>query len=309
MNPFLSIVIIFCDNDVHYIPGLLKQIEEKVFVSYEVVLISNCTYHLADFNAKNVRMYQRGYNAYQFDSRRFAIPYCTGKYIWYIDADDSILTITPLLEKMDDDIVIFCFMEQNKILSVPTATKRIIGRLDGKKIKRYSSEILQVENPKNFLGFICCTLWNKWIKKELADELYPQLPAGLEIVASEDVFYTSYYIDRSKTICLCAETIYIYNKENAKGFDPKMTNQRFEHIIKGRKESLELFNHFIKDPEHYEPIQQSICYFYIKLLETEDPKSAFETMKKHFKLEDLKASLNSPLLSAEDKKKLTTIVY
>ena len=92
----LSICILFCDKDQHYIPSLLKNIKEKCQVKYEVVLIDNRKNKSVPLNV-DARIYPCD-KLGQWNGRRLAISKAKGDYIWFIDADDSINEVPKSIE-------------------------------------------------------------------------------------------------------------------------------------------------------------------------------------------------------------------
>ena len=293
---FLSIVAVFCDKDVQYVPNLLNIIEEKVKVSHEVILIDNRENNKDTIDFKGAEVHTKGYNAYQFEARRFAVQFCKGEYIWFIDSDDNILTVKKDLENtLKEDLIIFNYMVERNVLLLPFSwrfTKEAFKRKRFTSIKRPN---LMEWCPTNDLWDICCcTMWNKWVKRNLMEEIVSLVPSDEIIVASEDVLYASLILDRCDTINFCDDTIYIYKEGLACGNELEMTVDKFFHIIKGYDKARALFEKLIKDHQIYNNVETNVAYFYSKLIFSEDPDICFLHMKKYFTDEELKAGLVHP---------------
>lgn len=284
----LSIVAAFCDKDYKLIPNLLINIEEKVHIPHEIILIDNREEFKDDpVNFTPATVYSKGCNAYQFEARRFAVQFCKGDYIWYIDSDDEICTVKEDLN-FTEDVIMFNYGIFINVITLPY-TWQIVKEVF--KRKRFTS--INKSEFKNYCitdnpwDICCCTLWNKWIKRSLMEDIIKDIPENLIIVASEDILYASLAIDRCNTMCFCDDSIYIYHEGNAKGLSANMSTERFFHIIKGRKQSRELFEKLTSQAPWYDDIQTSVAYFYTKLIYTDDPDSCFREMLNHFSKEEL----------------------
>lgn len=286
----LSIVSVFCDNDYKMIPALISNIKEKVHVPYEIILIDNREQFKNDDpgNIDDAHIYSKGYNTYQFEARRFAVQYCNGDYIWFIDSDDTILSVKSDLN-FTEDLILFNHANYTNLISLPPTWYFKKQVLDTKQrfisIKRTQLDSYIVNHDP--FTTCCCTLWNKWIKKDLVSSIIKDIPESLEIVASEDVLYSALFIDRSKTICFCNDTIYLYREDLSKGFNSKITTDRFFHIIKGRKLSRKLFRRCFDNPEYWDNTDVSAAYFVYKAFFTSDAEICLKEMLNHFSIEEI----------------------
>lgn len=168
----LSIIVLFCDKDRHYIPDLLKQIRTKVKIPHEVVLIDNCT-NPVEPEGDDFKYYAFGYNAYQVAGRKKGIELASGDYTWFVDADDELLTVgtedSKLLEE-GNDIVVFNVRGLN--VACPEIEKDFI--IEG--------DLLQ----QVFYAAILKTLWNKWIRTSILRKVEKAVPKNSNVCALED---------------------------------------------------------------------------------------------------------------------------
>lgn len=201
MNLQVSIIIVFYDNDWTLIPTLLKHIRERIKITHEVILIDN----REKFKDKkieletNEKIYPTGYNAYQFEGRRFSAQFIKGDYAWFIDADDDVCEINSINFKEGFDIILFSY--ESKFFKDG-------GAFNDRKY------ILQ----KDYLYSYWITfqqdfgaLWNKWIKSSIVKKSVEKIPVGKKIIAGEDGLYIRLFFNNSKTLLASSQKIYIYN--------------------------------------------------------------------------------------------------
>lgn len=293
MKPFLSIVVAFCDKDYQYIESLIDNINQSIKLNHEIILIDNRENTDVFINFKNAKVYKKGFNSYQFEARRFSIQFCSGKYVWFVDADDKIFNINEDLQQIDADLICFNCVCKNKIIRFPYSIVKLKYLYEKSRINILSSkELCNKYSKKDIWDIFGCTLWNKWIKRDLINSVINLIPENKIIVASEDIFYSSLFITRSNTVAICSDVIYLYNEALANGNEQTMTDNKFFHIIKGRKNSRELFEKLIPDYEKFDDIQYSVAYFYCKLISSQNPQVCFKEMMNHFNNEELEYGLH-----------------
>lgn len=285
-NPFLSIVIPFCDKDYTLIPQLLKNIKEDVHVSYEVILVDNRDkqrHQMIRF-PKNTKVITKGYNCYQFEAKRYAKDFCNGEYIWYVDADDKVLSVPDDLQeefsKTSPDIVCFnsCFVNENCIICVSQSF------VDRAEYDRFLYK-KQGEIPdEKLLKLVQKCLWDKWIKTSLLNNIFNSIEEDLEIVASEDVFINEFCQSKAKKICICKDLIYLY-RDIISHFQTK-TVKNFFHITKGYDIYLQLKEKFIPDRTFISNIDD-FKFFLDYAYQTESPEVCITRLEDVFGKEDM----------------------
>lgn len=291
----LSIVSIFCDNDYQLLSKLISNIREKVKVDYEIILIDNRekfkneSITLTD----DIKIYSKGRNIYQFEARRYAVQFCHGDYIWFIDTDDSLLTVAENLSGITGNLICFSYAMRSASITLPSTWRDLKTYFTESNTVSVDKDV--IERQHKFWDIIGSTLWNKWIKRDFLEEIIKDIPEDLEIVASEDILYSAICYDRTDKVTLCKESIYIYNYNLSKANSKEMTKERFFHIIKGRKTSRELFRKLLSDGEKYDNTGESVAYFLNKLYFCRtDRQDCLEEMKNHFTVEEIKDGVNHP---------------
>lgn len=290
---FLSIVAAFCDKDAQYIPELLNTIKERVHVSHEVILIDNRENNKDEIDFQNAKVYSKGYNAYQFEARRYSVQFCKGDYIWFIDADDEVLTVESDLEDiLKEDLIVFEYTNKLNIITLPYQHYILKDIFNRNRFNVTTKEdILKLKPVDCYYDLFTCTFWNKWVKREMMLDIVKDLPENEIIVASEDVLYSALVIDRSKSVNFCYDLIYLYMQERSVADPDKMTLDRFKHIIRGRNKATALFKKLIPDYKMYLNEYTGCAYFYTKLAHCEEIEEGFNEMINHFEPKILKLSV------------------
>ena len=171
-NPFLSIVVIFCDKDYQFIESLCKEINKNVKLSHEIILIDNREVYKDKFInlPENAFMHSVGYNAYQFEGRRLAVQFCSGKYVWYVDADDEVLIVEDYWKDAisDEDVALFSAMMTDLSFKLNKSFFIRKALLNNSIYLSRDWHELELKNVWNFFG---CCLWDKWIKRTVLEEV------------------------------------------------------------------------------------------------------------------------------------------
>ena len=102
----LSIGVTVCDKDFHLLSFLLEQIEERVKVEHEVIIIDNRE-QMLNVETTWQPTFKFGYNAFQFNARAKIIELAKGDYIWFIDGDDEVDYVDSFDYK--EDIIVFSY--------------------------------------------------------------------------------------------------------------------------------------------------------------------------------------------------------
>lgn len=280
-NPFLSIVIAFCDKDYMLIPQLLRNVKEDVRVPHEVILVDNREKqkHQQIKTGKTAKIISKGFNCYQFEARRYAVQFCAGEYVWYVDADDRILPVPADLQAefaaTSPDVINFnsCFTKKDCILGVPQgfAARKEFARFEYRK----QGEIKDQE----LFRLVQSCLWDKWIKTDVLNKVLKPIEENLLIVASEDILINELSQAAAKKICICQDCIYLYNEIISHFETASVAN--FAHITKGYADYVRLKKKLI--PERKFTSFYDDCVFFMYYAQrTENPRACFEVLKKMF---------------------------
>jgi len=183
----LSIGVTVCDTDYHLLDSLLEQIEERILIPHEVIIIDNreeflnvATNWKADF--------AYGYNATQFSARSKIIELSKGNYIWFIDGDDEVHTVDCF--NYTEDIIVFSYS------SYPVGDVHIEEQIVTEDIFSFQTGCL-----------IKPVLWNKFIKKSLFKEKFPET----KIITNEDTLWLYNALKNARSIRCVDKIIYQHN--------------------------------------------------------------------------------------------------
>lgn len=230
----LTIGITFCDKDCARMPHLLRQIEQRVKISHEVITIDNTE----KGRMKQYVTYSFGYNAYQYEARAKIIELAQGEYIWFIDGDDDIVgTIKEF--PYTEDIIVFSFIT-DAIGIAPVTPQVIKGNI--------------------FTFSTCCpfyaALWNKFIKRSLYCEQYER---GLKIVMGEDSLWLYRALKHARSVRVVKDIWY----RQYIGVSNKLENitlADFDHLLTGHDDLERLMKKELGDEFSKEAIRDSREY-------------------------------------------------
>lgn len=242
----LTIGITFWEKDYQLFDSVISQINEKVKVPFELIVIDNTEGNKLGDKAT----FAFGYNAHQFAARYKIIKLAKGDYIWFVDGDDEVLEI-------DDTL----FAEPFDMLCASY-------------ISRGLTKTLQVQEWNNddhwglMQNDISQALWNKIIKTEMFDNIddYVDNPL-LNVCSLEDTFYVAVALKNANTVLSTDKVIYKHNQgySDATAID----NSGFENLVTGFNDILVLFDKLGYDTERIK--QHHFEYFLMFVGQSENP--------------------------------------
>lgn len=206
----LSICIVFCDKDVNYLKDLIKQIENNIFISYEILLYDNRT-SLSDLDIKHKILGQNGINELQSKARVELIKEASGEYIWFVDADDNIFKIPKKFETLNSRIISFGYkMSNNRVFQkkgiFPISWENTIGLTGGQ-------------------------IWDKWFKNTLLKSIVYMLK-NKKMVAGEDTAIAILAMSKCEYIEYIPTIIYYYNLNNSSSYGPNYKSyESFKRLL------------------------------------------------------------------------------
>lgn len=230
-HPTLSIIVSFFDKDLKKIHNLLWNIKEKLKTDdYEIILINNCQYNNRFVPMLNgIEVIPTGSspneNKGTYHARQIGVSKAVGKYVWFIDADDKIISdVTEEdFENLDNvnDIVVF-----NSIRDDGTETRmgaKILLNEVYKKSTLLTNEFYAKAGP---------CLWNKWIKREklLGITDTPEFA----INAFEDTIISSFAEKQSTQAKFLTKTIYEYNCSESNTCSSSIRQEDLNKIFLGK---------------------------------------------------------------------------
>lgn len=293
----LTIGILFCNKDIEYLPTLLKNIKDKVFIEYEVILLDNRNTFETDISFLDeytVLNKEQG-NLYQLVGRKKIIEQAQGKYIWFVDADDDVFPIDEsfleIIEK-DIDINIFSYLGLNGEEQVWAEEQNA----------DYTGDLLRPDCYK-----LSC-LWNKWIKADKLKEVAKLVPDNVKVSASEDNFYNLVLLKICNSLSYHNKYIYTFNYDRScSGYNDYSNNlEKYKRCFFGLEDANKLIRTYLSEEELKKlklNIDKSDCNFFLrKVFQTTDKETQsqmFEIIKTHFSDELLKEMYNELLDTLE----------
>ena len=143
------------------------------------------------------------------------------------------------LDKCDSDFIIFNYGFKEPGVYIKDDRITYKECTDEYKIIYNKSKFRDAD----FLNENCCTAWNKWIKREIVNQIFIPVKKDKKVSCNEDVYLCSAALNKSKSVQLMPHYIYINRPDrgNSNNFIDSFEN--FEKIIQGWKESLDLFKY------------------------------------------------------------------
>lgn len=163
-NHNLSIVLLVYDGNTEFLCGLVEQIRTRVLVDYEIIIVDNRNDKTFKLDFKDAVIVDAKHNVGILEGRRLGFEASHNDYIWFIDIDDLIVGVDNQEYPESDMLVFPFFMEEN-------FTDR----------KTYCSNEGQIVDKKDFFTAdvmynINVLTWNKWIKREVLEKAYKDIP-------------------------------------------------------------------------------------------------------------------------------------
>lgn len=228
----LSIVILVCDKDFHFLDKMVKDIESKVRIPYELIILDNREKKESVIDFENVKVFSQEKNIGQYEGRLWITQFCSGDYVWFVDVDDEVTEIKESFEEYKKgDLVHFNTKKRTNLQlrrHESTDKKKMLLKND-----KYKTLVLE-DYVDNVLWNMCKNaLWSFWIKTDIMKKACNILPRNKNYKHGEDFFTLSVLFSLSKEITLVQEFIYIYNINNSCYQNPS---------VKGLKYLLENFS-------------------------------------------------------------------
>ena len=225
----ITLGLVFCDKDYQNCDKLLKQIDERVKVEHEIIVIDNTEGNKLGDKAT----FAFGYNAYQFAARYKIIKMAKGEYLWFIDGDDDILGLDKI--PSDDDVIAFSVNEWYRLEN-----------------RWYAEGFFDWDFIQNTIKQ---ALWNKLIKRSMFDDIdkYVTDPE-LKAVTMEDTFYLALALKNAETVHTLPQIIYKHRRGISDALE--VTPEQFDSLITGYHDTVKLFGKLGFNEEH---IKQ--CHF------------------------------------------------
>lgn len=162
----LSIVLIVYDDNTEYLCGMLERIRLMVDVDYEIIIVDNRNtkpFKLV-LNKNDGIVVEPEKNVGILEGRRLGFEASHNDYIWFIDLDDFIIKVSNQ-NYAESDILVFPFYMNKDFLEKHEYSKNKGESIDKKDFF-----------TENTINGITLLPWNKWIKREILEKAYKDIP-------------------------------------------------------------------------------------------------------------------------------------
>ena len=274
-QPFFSVIMLTFNSD-YLIENSLKKIYSQTYNDFELILINDCssddTDNVVFKNIDDRLVYiKNNKNVGVGVSREIGINLSKGKYVVFIDVDDTIddnllLKLNIETVSKNPDLIIFGFEEKyinktNKIIFTKNllpinSYENYIN--NNKKYEQIDDKIEKIDNIKNLyiddinliknlmIYFEDLTIlgypWNKCYKNEIIKNKNIHFEF---IKIYEDIFFNINYYENIKNLLLINDTLYVYNnKINNKSVTKQKIDNYFDLSIDRIKRIYELIYKF-----------------------------------------------------------------
>lgn len=254
----LSIVITVCDKDYENCENLTKQIEERVHIPHEVIIIDNREKYLSEKTAWKAS-FAFGYNAFQFASRAKGIELAKGDYLWFIDGDDTIRDIDEI--DFDADIITFSYN------NYPEGDVHLKEAFYNKNV--YTWQMTEELKP---------VLWNKFIKKSLFTSEFIEKYSTLKIHTLEDGLWLCEALRHASSVKIVDKVIY-FHTEGISNNVGAVTFEQIKTLVTGLPDAMQVMKDILPDDEFYEKVEQGqYCCVMQYITKTDDIEETMDLL-------------------------------
>lgn len=200
----ISCVVLFYERDRKYLETLVDNINKNLSIEHEIILIDNRDDKSEVIDIPTTVVHQMKCNMLQFEARRWSVQFCSGDFVWFIDADDKILPVSNKLEMYADyDEIVFSHNTRS-----------------GKRWQIYDRDYYFSKEDKDpfsvdFYYMSNEVVWNKWMKTSVLLECVKEIPEGLRIGLFEDNIYCMLMARKIKSAVILKDVLYEYNDDVA----------------------------------------------------------------------------------------------
>ena len=160
----LSIVLLVYDGNTEFLCGLVEQIRTRVLVDYEIIIVDNRNDKTFKLDFKDAIIVDAKHNVGILEGRRLGFEASHNDYVWFIDIDDLIVGVDNQEYPESDMLVFPFFMEEN------FTDRKIYCSNEGQTVDKKDFFTADVMYNINVLT------WNKWIKREVLEKAYKDIP-------------------------------------------------------------------------------------------------------------------------------------
>lgn len=281
----LSCVILMCDKDWFLVEKLIQNINEKVKINKEIIVIDNREqYKNEEIDFKDAKVFSKGKNLYQLESRRWAIEELVNNdYVWFIDGDDQVCEVDNV--DYTHDVICFNFTTDNESVFECTYNNE----------EEFFGEDVLTGYVVN--SSISC-LWNKWIKTDVLKKAISLIPKNEEISASEDTIFVLLSYKYAKSYIHINNVYYMYNTTHSNAVRQSYEKiEQFRAILKGHNNAYSIimssFSTYELDRLNINDMYYNNCSYFVNRYRycTDDvKKEAMKALYEHFSREVLQVA-------------------
>lgn len=248
-------------NSQEYLKNTVQDVINQSYGDWELILVDDGSKD----NSKNICIeLQKFDNRIRFinkentgvsDTRNIALDNAKGKYIAFIDSDDSVhkdylKILLSSIEKSKGQLAV-CGFKERKISTN--------GQIEELSRVFYPKEVIAIEDMKDLImdfgnSGLLNPLWNKLYNREIIEE--NNIRFKEEVETGEDFIFNLQYFRKINNICFSKEELYYYIRRN----NNSITYQYIDNMYEKGLEIHNLLEDFLKDMNFYNSKNKYILY-------------------------------------------------
>ena len=260
----LSIICLVYDGNQDCLKSFVDKVHSRVKVDYEIVIVDNRDNKELplDYEGK-ANVVVMNHNVGIMDGRRAGVNAAKNDYVWMVDIDDEPLLVKPK-NYSDSDVIVFpAYYEEGETV-----------------YKGKIPSLLRKEDyfKTNTLNLIAITVWNKWVKREVAVAAYADIPTFFCIFNEDNNFYYAMLKHCNSISMVRSRPLYARVKSKSSVTTAYInTKAQIDRMFIGYEESTKWQREYMKD---YPKISFENPYnivFYLWIMNKTD-----DTLKQYF---------------------------
>lgn len=248
-------------NSQEYLKNTVQGVINQSYKEWELILVDDGSKD----NSKNICIeLQKIDNRIRFvnkentgvsDTRNIALDNAKGKYIAFIDSDDSVhkdylKILLSSIEKSNGQLAV-CGFKERKISSN--------GQIEELSRVFYPKEVIATEDMKDLImdfgnSGLLNPLWNKLYSRKIIEE--NNIRFKEEVETGEDFIFNLQYFRKINNICFSKGELYYYIRRN----NNSITYQYIDNMYEKGLEIHNLLEDFLKDMNFYNSKNKYILY-------------------------------------------------
>lgn len=248
-------------NSQEYLKNTVQGVINQSYKEWELILVDDGSKD----NSKNICIeLQKFDNRIRFinkentgvsDTRNIALDNAKGKYIAFIDSDDSVhkdylKILLSSIEKSKGQLAV-CGFKERKISTN--------GQIEELSRVFYPKEVIAIEDMKDLImdfgnSGLLNPLWNKLYSRKIIEE--NNIRFKEEVETGEDFIFNLQYFRKINNICFSKGELYYYIRRN----NNSITYQYIDNMYEKGLEIHNLLEDFLKDMNFYNSKNKYILY-------------------------------------------------